>query len=66
MKHIAAIVRQDQLAGQILVLRVRFDQLVRVHRIEDGLTGNVPSLQTHVDMIGPKNLSFSDACLNKS
>src|SRR6266850_134533 len=53
VKSPAAMLRQDQAAGEILILGVSLDYLIGLNCLEDHLAWNIPPLQAHVDMVGP-------------
>jgi len=59
------MLRQDQVAGEVLVLWVRLDYLRGVNRLADHLAWHVPTLQAHVDVVGPQTPSLSHAGLDE-
>src|SRR5262249_50699518 len=56
---------KDQITWAVRVLRVRFDALIGIDGIENRLTCNRAALETHVNMIGPKDRLLPDAGLDK-
>src|SRR5262245_43613012 len=65
MKPLLVAYGQDQIIGEVLVLRVRFDDLIGVNGLENGLACNRAALETHVHMIGPKDPLMPNAGLDK-
>src|SRR5262249_12887788 len=65
MKSLLVVCGKDQITGEVLVLRVRFDDLIGVDGIENSLACNRAALETHVHMIGPKDRLLPDAGLDK-
>jgi len=66
MERVRPVSRKDQVAGEILVVRVRLDQLVAVHRGQDHLPRNEPPRKPHVHMVRPQESASADAVLDES
>src|SRR5262249_5408951 len=64
MKSFLVVCGKDQITGEVLVLRVRFDDLIGVDGLENRLAGNRAALETHVHMIGPQDRLLPDAGLD--
>ncbi|SRR5258708_5360973 len=56
---------QNEIAGKIFVFRIRFNELIRIHRGEYFITRDVPPVKTHVHVVSPVNGAPSDAVLNE-
>jgi hypothetical protein len=57
--------REDQVAGEVLVVGVRLDEFVGGYRGEDGLARDEPICKPHVDLVGPEELALPDTVLNE-
>jgi hypothetical protein len=65
MKPLLVVCGKDQITWEVFVLRVRFDDLLGVNGLENSLACNRAVLETHVNMIGPKDRLLPDAGLDK-
>src|SRR5262249_21370319 len=65
MKPLLVMCGKDQITWEVLVLRVRFDDLIGVNGLENSLACNRAVLETHVNLIGPKDRLLPDAGLDK-
>jgi hypothetical protein len=57
--------RQKEVAWQVLVVWIRFDDRVTVDGAKDVVSRDVPSGQPHVHMIRPVHLAFAETALNE-
>ncbi len=65
MKHGTSVFGQDQVAWKVLVIRIFLDDLVVVHGLQDFTSRDVPSVEAHVDMVGPQYPAAPDALLDE-
>src|SRR4029453_19283471 len=65
MKSLLVVCGKDQVTWEVLVLRVRFDDLIGLNGLENRLACNRAALETHVNMIGPKDRLLPNAGLDK-
>ena len=56
----------DQVAREVLVVRIRFDNFIAPCRRQDFVSSDVPTGQTHIDMVRPEKPPTQDAPANES
>ena len=59
------MMRQNQIARQVFILRVDFNNFLTGYGFQNHGAGDSPVPHPHVDMMGPKQLAFMDTSLNK-
>jgi hypothetical protein len=57
---------QKEITGQVLVIRIRFDNLVAVDCPKYFVSRDVPTRETHIDMVCPIDASLLKALLDES
>ena len=65
MKTGTSVLPQNEVARKVLVLGIRLDDLVAFDSLQDLGPRNVPSVETHVDVIGPIDPPCSKAILDE-
>lgn len=66
MKHRTSVFGQNQIAWKVLVFRIFLDDLLAVHGLQDLTPRDVPSVEAHVDMVGPQYTAAPNALLDES
>src|ERR1044071_140248 len=64
-KHVKCFGRKNQVTRKVLIVRIMFDDLVRVDSIDDFTSRDVTPLQSHVHVIRPEDSPLAHATLNE-
>ena len=66
MKRVVVVSREDQVAGEVLVVRIRLNEVVRGNRGENHLPRDEPPSEPHVDVVGPQQAPPTDTILDEA
>ena len=65
MKRGTVVFCKNQLAQKVFVLGIFLDNLVAAHGFQDLMSGNVPAVEAHVNMVGPQYATAPDTLLDE-